>query len=63
VIAVNRAGRRFVNESDSYHCFVEGMFANGGANAPCWLICDSDAMNNYGMGLARSTAGRQQRTD
>jgi hypothetical protein len=53
VIAVNRAGRRFVNESDSYHCFVEAMFANGGANAPCWLICDSDAMNNYGMGLAR----------
>ncbi|VVO45553.1 3-oxosteroid 1-dehydrogenase [Pseudomonas fluorescens] len=53
VIAVNRAGRRFVNESDSYHCFVEGMFANGGANAPCWLICDSEALNRYGMGLAR----------
>ncbi|VVP38086.1 3-oxosteroid 1-dehydrogenase [Pseudomonas fluorescens] len=53
VIAVNRAGRRFVNESDSYHCFVEGMFANDGANAPCWLICDSEALNNYGMGLAR----------
>lgn len=53
VIAVNRAGQRFVNESDSYHCFVEGMFANNGANAPCWLICDSEALNNYGMGLAR----------
>ncbi|MEJ5057088.1 MULTISPECIES: FAD-dependent oxidoreductase [unclassified Pseudomonas] len=53
VIAVNRAGKRFVNESDSYHCFVQGMFANGGANAPCWLICDSEALNNYGMGLAR----------
>jgi succinate dehydrogenase/fumarate reductase flavoprotein subunit len=53
VIAVNRAGQRFVNESDSYHRFVEGMFANGGANAPCWLICDSEALNNYGMGLAR----------
>lgn len=53
VIAVNRAGRRFVNESDSYHCFVQGMFANGGANAPCWLICDSEAFNRYGMGLAR----------
>lgn len=53
VIAVNRAGRRFVNESDSYHCFVEGMFAQGGANAPCWLICDSEALNNYGLGLAR----------
>lgn len=53
VIAVNRAGRRFVNESDSYHCFVQGMFAQGGANAPCWLICDSEALNNYGLGLAR----------
>ena len=53
VIAVNRAGQRFVNESDSYHHFVEGMFANNGANAPCWLICDSEALNNYGMGLAR----------
>lgn len=53
VIAVNRAGRRFVNESNSYHCFVEAMFANGGANAPCWLICDGEAMNSYGMGLAR----------
>ncbi|GAB3483604.1 FAD-dependent oxidoreductase [Azotobacter salinestris] len=53
VIAVNRAGRRFVNESDSYHRFVEAMFADGGANAPCWLICDAEAMNRYGMGLAR----------
>ena len=53
VIAVNRAGRRFVNESDSYHSFVEAMFADGGANAPCWLICDAEAMNRYGMGLAR----------
>jgi succinate dehydrogenase/fumarate reductase flavoprotein subunit len=53
VIAVNRAGKRFVNESNSYHCFVEGMFAGGGINAPCWLICDSEALNNYGMGLAR----------
>jgi hypothetical protein len=62
VIAVNRAGQRFVNESDSYHCFVEAMFANGGANAPCWLICDSEALNHYGMGLA-AAAGRQQRAD
>ncbi|MGO2450695.1 FAD-dependent oxidoreductase [Pseudomonas taetrolens] len=53
VIAVNLYGRRFVNESDSYHCFVEAMFANGGANAPCWLICDAHALNTYGLGLAR----------
>lgn len=53
VIAVNRSGQRFVNESDSYHCFVEGMLAHDGANAPCWLICDSEALNRYGLGLAR----------
>lgn len=53
VIAVNRDGQRFVNESDSYHCFVEAMLANGGANAPCWLICDGEALNRYGLGLAR----------
>ncbi|MNE46746.1 3-oxosteroid 1-dehydrogenase [compost metagenome] len=51
VIAVNQAGRRFVNESNSYHHFVQTMFATG--NAPCWLICDAEAMNRYGMGLAR----------
>ncbi|MGO3983007.1 FAD-dependent oxidoreductase [Pseudomonas sp. SAS7] len=51
VIAVNPAGRRFVNESDSYHHFVQTMFANGLAS--CWLVCDAEAMNRYGLGLAR----------
>ncbi|WP_324709367.1 FAD-dependent oxidoreductase [Pseudomonas citronellolis] len=51
VIAVNRAGRRFVNESNSYHHFVQSMFASG--NTECWLICDASAMNRYGLGLAR----------
>jgi len=51
VIAVNQAGRRFVNESNSYHHFVEAMFASG--STPCWLICDAEAMNRYGLGLAR----------
>lgn len=28
------------------------MFADGGASAPCWLVCDAEAMNRYGgMGL------------
>lgn len=53
VIAVNQDGQRFVNEADSYHSFVEAMFANGGANAPCWLVCDGEALNTYGLGLAR----------
>lgn len=51
VIAVNKAGKRFVNESNSYHHFVQTMFST--ANTRCWLICDATAMNNYGMGLAR----------
>jgi succinate dehydrogenase/fumarate reductase flavoprotein subunit len=53
IIAVNRAGKRFVNEANSYHCFVEAMHSNPEANAPCWLICDAVAMGKYGMGLAR----------
>lgn len=51
VIAVGPDGRRFVNESDSYHHFVQTMFANGIAS--CWLVCDAEAMNRYGLGLAR----------
>jgi glycine/D-amino acid oxidase-like deaminating enzyme len=51
VIAVNQAAQRFVNESNSYHHFVQTMFATG--NTRCWLICDATAMNSYGMGLAR----------
>ncbi|WP_437882802.1 FAD-dependent oxidoreductase [Pseudomonas sp. LRF_L74] len=51
VIAVNPAGERFVNESNSYHHFVQTMFANGLEH--CWLICDATAMNAYGLGLAR----------
>lgn len=51
VIAVSPDGRRFVNESDSYHHFVQTMFAKGIAS--CWLVCDAEAMNRYGLGLAR----------
>lgn len=51
VIAVNRKGERFVNESDSYHHFVQRMFATG--STPCWLICDAQALDKYGLGLAR----------
>ncbi|SUD70178.1 fumarate reductase/succinate dehydrogenase flavoprotein domain-containing protein [Pseudomonas putida] len=51
VIALDPAGRRFVNESNSYHHFVQAMFANG--ISTCWLVCDAQAMNRYGLGLAR----------
>ncbi len=57
LIAVNRDGRRFVNEADSYHRVVLAMQAEPQLNAPCHLICDATALTAYGMGLARPAPG------
>jgi succinate dehydrogenase/fumarate reductase flavoprotein subunit len=59
LIAVNRDGRRFVNESDSYHDFVEGMFRANAASpsVPAWLICDRSFIRDYGIGLVHPGAG------
>ena len=53
LIAVNQDGRRFVNESDSYHDFVEGMLRANAVtpSVPAWLICDRAFMRDYGLGL------------
>lgn len=55
LIAVNAAGRRFVNEADSYHDFVEGMYRDHGDGpaVPAWLIADSQFVRRYGLGLVR----------
>ena len=58
VIAVDASGRRFVNESDSYHHFVQTMFAKGISS--CWLVCDGQAMHRYGLGLARPSPVNNQ---
>lgn len=52
IIAVNAAGRRFVNEALSYHEFVLGMLrdGNGEADRPFHLICDRDFLWSYGLG-------------
>jgi succinate dehydrogenase/fumarate reductase flavoprotein subunit len=62
LIAVNREGRRFVNEADSYHDFVEGMFrANASEpSVPAWLICDRAFIRDYGLGLVHPRAGQRQ---
>jgi succinate dehydrogenase/fumarate reductase flavoprotein subunit len=54
LIAVNSAGRRFVNEAVSYHDFVLAMFeANASVpSIPCWLICDATFIEKYGLGIA-----------
>lgn len=52
LIAVNSAGRRFVNEADSYHDFVEGMYKSNQSvpTMPCYLVCESDFVRRYGLG-------------
>ena len=53
LIAVNRAGRRFVNEGVSYHDFVEAMFRSNEVvpTIPAYLICDAEFVAKYGIGI------------
>lgn len=52
LIAVNAAGRRFVNEAISYHDFVLAMHRSHETvpTIPAWLVCDRDFMRRYGLG-------------
>lgn len=52
LIAVNSAGRRFVNEALSYHEFVNGMHRSHESvpSIPAWLVCDSNFLRKYGLG-------------
>jgi succinate dehydrogenase/fumarate reductase flavoprotein subunit len=53
LIAVNSAGRRFVNEADSYHDFVAAMLYSDQSvpSVPAYLICDRSFIRDYGIGL------------
>jgi succinate dehydrogenase/fumarate reductase flavoprotein subunit len=50
LLAVDAAGRRFVNEADSYHDFVQGMLRDDKAT-PAYLICDRAFIREHGIGL------------
>jgi succinate dehydrogenase/fumarate reductase flavoprotein subunit len=52
LIAVNSAGRRFVDEAVSYHEFVVGMHRSHETvpTIPAWLICDHAFVERYGLG-------------
>jgi succinate dehydrogenase/fumarate reductase flavoprotein subunit len=54
LIAVNGNGVRFVNESASYHDFVTAMYESNktAPSIPCYLICDHDFIEKWGLGLA-----------
>ncbi|MCM2394526.1 FAD-dependent oxidoreductase [Rhizobium sp. S95] len=51
MIAVLSNGRRFTNESESYHDVGAAMVASGEAAA--WLICDHRTIRKYGLGHAK----------
>lgn len=51
MIAVLSNGRRFTNESESYHDVGAAMVAAGEASA--WLICDHRTIRKYGLGHAK----------
>lgn len=55
LIAIDGAGRRFVNEATTYHRFAEAMYAaHGIAPAiPCHFICDDAFIRKYGLGMVR----------
>lgn len=54
-IAVTAEGRRFVNESNSYHDVGSAIAAlgDGRREASAWLVCDSDFIRRYGLGMAK----------
>lgn len=56
LIAVNRHGRRFVNEALSYHEFVRAQLRTRNDANPAWLICDSRFLWKYGLGRIRPFA-------
>jgi hypothetical protein len=55
VIAVNRRGKRFSNESNSYHGVGVAMIADAGdePETTAWPICDHTTVQKYGIGYAK----------
>jgi succinate dehydrogenase/fumarate reductase flavoprotein subunit len=54
IIGVLKNGRRFTNESNSYHDVGAAMAAAGqGRDTAMWLICDHATIRKYGLGYAK----------
>src|SRR5579864_3448849 len=52
LVAINAAGRRFVDEAVSYHDFVTAMYGSHATvpTVPAWLVCDRRFIEKYGLG-------------
>jgi succinate dehydrogenase/fumarate reductase flavoprotein subunit len=55
VIAVTRAGQRFVNEASSYHDFISALIGTtpAGDEVCAWLVCDHRFQRRYGLGFSK----------
>jgi succinate dehydrogenase/fumarate reductase flavoprotein subunit len=53
VIAVTANGMRFVNESESYHAFVDALLRQPHGAEHAYLIADHRAVRRYGLGAVR----------
>ncbi|KAA9159327.1 FAD-dependent oxidoreductase [Amycolatopsis acidicola] len=55
IVAVNGAGRRFVDESVSYHRFTRAMYDSHKSvpTVPAWLVLDAHTLKKYGLGMIR----------
>jgi 3-oxosteroid 1-dehydrogenase len=53
VIAVDAKGRRFVNESSSYHDIVSAMFKHSGGEGTFHFVCDLAFARRHGLGAVR----------
>lgn len=55
VIGVLRDGRRFTNESESYHDVGAALIraCEGQRETAMWLVCDRTAIGKYGLGYAK----------
>jgi succinate dehydrogenase/fumarate reductase flavoprotein subunit len=58
LVAVNAAGRRFVDEAVSYHEFTRAMYRSHRSvpSIPAVLVCDRRFVWKYGLGLIRPLA-------
>jgi succinate dehydrogenase/fumarate reductase flavoprotein subunit len=55
MLTVDASGRRYLNESSSYHVFGIRMQEHHAQtpSIPSWLICDAAALKRYGIGMVR----------
>jgi len=54
-VCVDQSGRRFTNESSSYHLFARAMFERDRTVPciPCYIVTDAEGLRKYGLGMVR----------